>query len=92
MFTSGENLLVYTGDPRTPTISIIDTKIHINSVISDADKGAKYMCMDIKNYNLGSAMNQVHYMRIHMKHIPPEITREYNITFDKQKYAYVKIQ
>ena len=35
--------LIYDGNPRSPAISLLDLKIYLNSVISDARKGPRYM-------------------------------------------------
>jgi hypothetical protein len=73
---------------------MLDTKIHVNSVILDASRGARYLCMDISNYYLGSPMDSHYqYMRIqHQRNIPQEIIGEYNITFDEHGYAYIEIR
>ena len=44
---AGGNLLDYPGDPSSPTVFITNTKLHINSTISDAKKGARYLVLDI---------------------------------------------
>ena len=46
--TAGGDKLDYPGDPSSPAVSTLDTKTHINSTISDAHKGARYMTLDIK--------------------------------------------
>ena len=53
---AGGDRLDYPDDPSSPTASITDAKIHFNSTISDAKRGARYMTLDIKNYYLGSPM------------------------------------
>ena len=63
-------------------------KLHLNSVISDADKGARYMCIDIRNFYLGTDMKFYQYMRIHRKDFPEVILSKYDIPFDSRGYAY----
>ena len=46
----GGDKLFYNADTGAPEASLLDTKILLNSVISDAHKGAKFMSCDIKNY------------------------------------------
>ena len=66
-------------------------KIHINSTISCSKKNARYMCIDIKNFYLGTPMKYFQYMRIHKKFIPQEVLDEYKIIFDDRGFTYVEI-
>jgi hypothetical protein len=52
--TAGGDKLDYPGDASSPAISMLDAKLHINSTISDAKNGARYMYLglDIKNFYL----------------------------------------
>jgi hypothetical protein len=54
--TAGGNQLDYPGDASSPAVAILDAKLHINSTISNASRGARYMGIDIKNYYLGTPM------------------------------------
>jgi hypothetical protein len=63
--TVGGNLLVAFQDVRSPAISLVDTKIHLNSVISDAHRGARYCTGDLKDFFLQSNMKIYQYMRVH---------------------------
>lgn len=58
---------------RSPAVGITDTKLHLNSVISDAKHGARYCTGDIKDFFLGSRMKVFQHMRIHRKYIPQEM-------------------
>ena len=53
--------------PSTPEISLLDPNIHLNSVISDVPKFARYLKADIINYYLNNPMVKYQYMRIHLK-------------------------
>ena len=75
--TFGGDQLDFPGDPSSPATSILTTKIHLNSVISDAKKGARYFTLDVKNFFLGSPMNYKQYARVHASLIPQEIFDEY---------------
>ena len=82
-------------DVRSPAVGITDTKLHLNSVISDAKHGARYGTADVKDFFLSSTMTTYQYMRIHRRYIPQEVIDEYNLTeehFDSKGYAYLEIQ
>ena len=64
------NKLTYDGYPSSPAISLLDTNIHISSIIFDAHKGARYITTEIINYCLNKPMSNLQYMRIHLKDIP----------------------
>ena len=68
--------LAYDGDPSSPAIRLLNLKIHLNSVISDAQKGACYLRMDIINYYLNNPMAKYQHMLIHLKDIPNEVIVE----------------
>ena len=91
--TVGGYKLTYNGDPSSPAISLLDLKIHLNSVISDARKGARYLTSDIINYFLNNPMANFQYMRIHLKDIPNEVVVEYSLLSiaAASGYIYVKI-
>ena len=87
--TLGGNLLDFPGDPSSPAVSTTNAKLHFNSTISDAKRGARYMTMDIKNFYLGSPLTYYQYVRIPKALIPPEILDEYpEIVFESDGYAY----
>ena len=71
--TAGGDKLDYPGDPSYPAVSLLNVKIHINSTISRAKNNKRYMCIDIKNFYLGTPMKYFQYMRIHKKTIPQEV-------------------
>jgi hypothetical protein len=71
--TVGGNLLDAYQDVCSPAISLLDAKIHFNSVISDAHLGARYCTGDLKDFFLVSDMLIFQYMRIHCKYITPEV-------------------
>jgi hypothetical protein len=54
--TVGGDRLEYPDDPSSPAAALTDTKIMINSVISDAPRGARFLTSDIKNFYLGTHM------------------------------------
>jgi len=80
--TVGGNRLDAYQDVCSPAVGVTDTKLHLNSVISDAHRGARYCTGDIKDFFLGSDMATYQYMRIHRKYLPDEIIKEYGLTPD----------
>jgi hypothetical protein len=52
--TAGGNLIEYPGELATRTADLTTTKMLWNSVISTDD--ARYLCLDIKNFYLGTPM------------------------------------
>ena len=58
--TVGGNLIHFSGDVSTRTADLTTAKIHLNSTISDPN--AKYMCMDIRNFYLGTPLPEYEYI------------------------------
>ena len=76
--TVGGNKLTYNGSSIYPEISLLDLNIHLNSVIFDSHKGARYITEDIINYYLNNPMSNFQYMRIHIRDIPHKVIVEYS--------------
>ena len=66
--TVGGDRLEYWDDAASPAASLVETKLLLNSVISDAHKNARFMTIDIKDFFLQSFMKDAEYMRIHSKY------------------------
>ena len=92
--TAGGDKLDYPHDASSPAVSVLDAKIHINSTISDAHRGARYLVLDIKNFYLGTPMTYYQYMRIPRALIPDEIINEYDLnTFiEEDNHLYCEIR
>ena len=91
--TAGGDQLDYPEDPSSPAVSVLNAKLHINSTISDADKGARYLTMDIKKFYLGSPLTYFQYLRVHSSLIPDEILAEYpEIIAERDGYVYFEIR
>ena len=89
----GGDKLSYHDDPGSPAASLLETKLLLNSTISDADKGAKFLSLDLKDFFLCSTMTIPEYMKIPVKHIPDEIIELYKIkSLIHNGYVYVKIK
>jgi hypothetical protein len=91
--TAGGDKLDYPGDASSPTVSMMDSKLHINSTISDAKHGARHLGLDIKNCFLGTPMAYFQYMRVPPSVIPREVWNDprCNIQVDADGYAYLDI-
>ena len=92
--TVGGDKLEYPDDAGSPAANLLETKILLNSVISDADKGARFMCADIKDHFLATPMDHPEYMRVQYKYIPNDIRHRYNLNskVTSDGYIYIKIQ
>ena len=89
----GGDKLDYLNDAGSPAASLLETKLLVNSVIFEANAGARFISTDLKDFFLASPMAEPEYMKIHRKHIPQEIIDQYQLQ-DKfhNDYIYVKIK
>ena len=89
----GGDKLPYDDDAGSPTASILETKLLINSVISGAKQGARFLSMDLKDFFLASTMKEPEFMKIHRKYVPQDIIDKYNLE-EKiiDNYVYAKIK
>ncbi len=71
------NLIQYKGNLSTRTADITTSKILWNSVLST--KNAKYMCLDIKNFYLTTALEYFIYMKMPLSLFPLWIREQYNM-------------
>ena len=79
-------------DISSPAVSLLYIKIHINSAILDADRGAKYPSCDMENFYLNDHMSIYRYIRISLKDLPKEIIQEYDLRkIAHTKYVYTEI-
>ena len=65
------NHLVYEDNPASPSASIIETKLLIVSIISDAQQGAIFMNFDLKDLFLATPMIQHEYTSSNPKKYVP---------------------
>ena len=91
---AGGDKLQCSYDTGSPAASLLETKLLLNSVISDARKGARFITCDLKDFFLASPMQENEYMRMHIRHMPQDIRDRYNITslVHTDNYVYVKIK
>jgi hypothetical protein len=75
--TVGGDRLDYPGNTSTPTASQTTAKVLINSTISTDD--ARFGCIDLNDFYLGTPMTCYEYMRLHHDIIPQEIFNQYKL-------------
>ena len=80
---AGCDKLDYPGDPSSPAVSVLNSKLMINSILSDASKGAEGTVADISNFYLGSSLKFFQYIRVLASLIPQEIFKEYKLHIEK---------
>ena len=92
--TVGGDRLEYAGDAGSPATNMLETKILVNSTISDAERGARMLCADIKDFFLATPMHECEYMKVHVRHIPDDIVKRYNLTEKKtaDNHIYIRIK
>ena len=66
--TAGGNLINYPGELSTRTADLTTSKLMWNSVLST--EGAKYMCLDIKNFYLSAPLDRFEYMKFRWRYSP----------------------
>jgi hypothetical protein len=75
--TAGGNLINYPGELSTRTADLTTSKLMWNSVLSTP--GAKYMCLDIKNFYLTAPLDRFEYMKMPIGLFPTWIATQYNL-------------
>ena len=73
--TVGRDRLPYEEDAASLAADLLETKILLNSTISNAAKGARFMTLDIKNHFLATPMENPEYMRVQLKYVPEDIRK-----------------
>ena len=76
--TAGGNLINYPGELLTRTADLTTSKLMWNSVLST--EGAKYMCLDIKNFYLSVPLDRFEYMKIPLALFPKWTSNQYDLT------------
>ena len=75
----GGNKLTCPYDTGSSAVNSFDIKLLLNSVISDSDKGARLLTLDLKDHFLASPMQTPEYMKIPQKYVPSDIINKYNL-------------
>ena len=90
--TVGGNLIDYPGDVSTRTADLTTVKCHLNSVISTP--GARYCCVDLKNFYLGTPLDRPEYIFVPLHEIPPDIQQLYKVDqiVDSTGKVYLRVE
>ena len=90
----GGDRLTYEDDAGSPAASLLETKILLSSVISDAHKGARFMSLDLKEYFLATPMERPEYMKVNISHFPKDIKDKYSLhtLVTNNNFIYIKIK
>ena len=89
--TADGNLIRTNMELTTRTAEMLTAKLMWNSMISMP--GARYAGFDIKNFYLGTPMNEYEYMKMPLKMFPEHVRKQYNLMEHvKNRYVYLKIQ
>jgi hypothetical protein len=87
----GGNLITYKGNTSTRTADLTTSKLLWNSVLST--QGARYMCLDIKNFYLTAALDYYEYMKIPLALFPEWIKKQYNLdTNARDGFVFLEIR
>jgi hypothetical protein len=87
----GGNLTTYKGSTLTCTANLTTSRLLWNSVLSM--EGAKYMCLDIKNFYLTAALDYYEYMKIPLALLSEWIKTQYNLdTHVRDGFVFLKIR
>ena len=90
----GGDCLDYNSVSGSPATDLIETKLLLNSVISDTSNGERFARMDLKDIFLYTLMEIPEYMKVLYKYFPDDIYSRYNLDsiVHSDKYLYIKIQ
>ena len=87
--TAGGNLIDYPGELTTCTADLTTTKMLWNITISMTN--ARYLCLDIKNFYLGTPMEQFEYMKIPLDTFPQATIDQYRL-LDHVKNGFIYLE
>ena len=92
--TVGGDRLQYPDDTASPAATLLETKLLLNSTISQSAQGARFMTLDIKDFFLQTVMTRPEFMKIHSKYFLQDIRDKYNINriIHTDGYVYCKIK
>ena len=89
--TAGGNLLKYPGELTTQTAALTTSEIIWNPVLSM--EGARFMGIDIKNFYLGTPLDQFEYMKMPLSILPEHTIEQCNMKkHAKNGFVYFEIR
>lgn len=77
--TVGGDRLSYPNDTGSPVANLLETNLLVNSTISDAQYGARFLYADIVNYFLVIPMARTEYTKVKTEFLPRDIIEMYNL-------------
>ncbi len=79
--TIGGDRVNYPGATTTSTADLITVKVLLHSVVSDRRRGldAKFCCLDLIDFYLGTPMDRPEYLAVDIKFIPAATRLEYGL-------------
>ena len=92
--TIGGVRLLYNDDVYSLAASLLETKLLLNSIISNASKGTRFMTLHIKDFPLQTLIERPEYMRIHSKDFSQDMKNKYHIPslVAEDGFVYCKIK
>jgi hypothetical protein len=92
--TVGGDKLPYEDDAGSPAASLLETKLILNSTISDAAVGARFLTADLKDHFLASPMKDPEFMRIKYKYFPQAVRKQYDLDrfLAPDDHIYIRIR
>ena len=87
--TAGGNLIKHPDELTTWTADLTTSKILWNSVLSTQDE--KYMCIDIKNFYLGTPLDRFEYMSIPLTMLPEHVAQQYQMQ-EKENNGFIYVE
>ena len=58
---------------------MLETKLIINNIILDANRGARFASADLKDFFLATPMEGDEYIKVTYKHFPEDIRKRYKL-------------
>ena len=91
--TIGGDRLSYEKETASPAANLLETKLLVNSVISESKLGARFASLDIKDFFLQTALKEKEYMRIHKKYFSKQFIELYQLEdrINDDGYVYCEI-
>jgi hypothetical protein len=87
---AGGNLINYPGELTTRAADLTPSKLTWNSVLRT--KGAKFMCLDIKNFYLTAPLDRCEYMNMPLSLFPSWTRGQYNLEkHTKNGFVYIEL-
>ena len=74
-----EDRLSCAEDARSPASNLLETNMLINNIISDANRGVRFMSLNIKDYFLAIPIRDPEYMRVLCKYFLQDVRDQYRL-------------